>query len=228
VSLESYIKDPKLQKKLGIVKEFANKNILRFWQIHAPHFVDHGETHSSNIESLLQRIIPVEILGKMTEHEIFLLTCGAWLHDIGMISREANESEKDVREHHHTKSRLLIRRALPEIPLDDDERYVVGEIAFYHRKSENIDYAVETYPIQVGSDISKIRVRFLCALLRLADGCEIASPRSSRKLIQINKLDEEALFHHEAHLHVSAVEFDHNTNEIIITARVKNSGFDTS
>ena len=223
MDLSDNIKEPSLQRKLDSVKDYAKQNLLRFWQIHAPHFVDHGETHCSSIESLLVRIIPQAVLEKMTEHEIFLLSCGIWLHDIGMTAKETGETDEEVRENHHQKSRELIRNALPEIQLTDDERYVVGEIAFYHRKAEDINNAIEIYETQIGSTVSKIHVRFLCALLRLADGCEIAHSRSSRKIIQINDLDDEAKFHHEVHLHVSAVDFDTVAHENLVSARVKNN-----
>lgn len=223
MSLNGKIKDPKLIKKLESVREYSKDNLLRFWQIHAPHFVDHGETHCLNIESLLSRFIPEPVIEKMTEHEIFLLLCGVWLHDIGMTAKTPGESDKDVRDKHHKKSRELIRKALPQIQLTDDERYIVGEIAFFHRKAEDISNAVEVYETQLGTTLSKIRVRFLCASLRLADGCDIAHSRSSRIILEINEFGEEAKFHHEAHLHVSAVDFDDISHEILITARVQNA-----
>ncbi len=223
MSIVSFVKDTSLAKKLEGVKEFARSNLLRFWQVHAPHFVDHGETHCTNIELLLYRIIPPDVKGKMSEYEIFLLLCGVWLHDVGMLAKGKDENEKQVRETHHQKSRELIRKSLPEIDLTDDERYVVGEIAYFHRKSADLSYAKEVYEMQQGSTISKVRVRFLCALVRLADGCEIAHSRSSRKMLQIANVDEEAKFHHEAHLHVSAVDFDIVTREILIAIRVKNT-----
>jgi hypothetical protein len=222
MSLVSLIKDPDLIKKLEGIKSYVNKNLLRFWQIHSPHFVDHGEVHCGNIESLLYRIIPSNIREKMSEYEAFLLLCGAWLHDIGMLSRQPGESDEQVRETHHKRSRELIRKELPEIDLTEDERYIVGEIAFFHRKIEDINFAKEIFETQISSSIvSKVRVRFLCALVRLADGCEIAHSRSSRKLVKIASLDEEAKFHHEAHLHVSAIDFDHVSHEITVYVRVK-------
>jgi hypothetical protein len=222
MSLASLIKTPALNKKLEEIKSYVNKNLLRFWQIHAPHFVDHGETHCENIESLLYRILPSDIRGKMSECEVFLLLCGVWLHDIGMLSKQPDESADEVRETHHKRSRELIRKELPEIDLTEDERFIVGEIAFFHRKTEDINFAKEIFETQNGSIVSKVRVRFLCALVRLADGCEIAHSRSSRKLLKIASVDEEAKFHHEAHLHVSAIDFDHVSQEITVYVRVRN------
>ena len=221
MSLISLIEEPTFIKKLEGVKNYVKKNLLRFWQIHAPHFVDHGESHCENIEALLFRIIPANVREKMSESEIFLLLCGVWLHDIGMLSKQKNETDKQVRETHHERSRNLIRRELPEIDLTEDERYIVGEIAFFHRRIEDINLAKDIYETQVGSSLLKVRVRFLCALLRLADGCEIAHSRSSRKLMSITSVDEEAKFHHETHLHVSAVDFDPVSKEIIVYVRVK-------
>jgi hypothetical protein len=221
MSLDSLVKDATLIKKLNQVKEYATENLLRFWQIHSPHFVDHGVTHCANIESLLFRIIPPHVREKMNEYEVFLLLCGVWLHDIGMLAKNEGENDRQVRDTHHIRSRELIRKALPEIELTEDERYIVGEIAFFHRKVEDIGNAKEVFETLNGSVVSKVRIRYLCALVRLADGCEIAHSRSSRKLMEITDLDEEAKFHHEAHLHVSAVDFDNISHEITICLRVK-------
>lgn len=221
MSLASLVREQSLKDKLERVEKYAKDNLLRFWQIHSPHFVDHGETHCKNIESLLFRIIPPHVTEKMTEYEVFLLLCGVWLHDIGLLSKKSGENDKQVRETHHIRSRELVRKELPEIELTEDERYIVGEIAFFHRKMEDIGDAKEVYEIQDGETVSKIRVRFLCALVRLADGCEIAHSRSSRKLLKIADIDDEAKFHHEAHLHVSAVDFDIISHEIAVHIRVK-------
>ncbi len=221
MGLASLVKDATLIKKLDHVKEYATENLLRFWQIHSPHFVDHGVTHCVNIDSLLFRMIPPHVREKMSEYEVFLLLCGVWLHDIGMLAKNEGENDKQVRDIHHIRSRELIRKALPEIELTEDERYIVGEIAFFHRKVEDIGNAKEVFETQNGSVVSKVRIRYLCALVRLADGCEIAHSRSSRKLMEIADLDEEAKFHHEAHLHVSAVDFDNISHEITIYLRVK-------
>jgi len=222
VNLATLVRDQPLKEKLERVEKYVKENLLRFWQIHSPHFVDHGETHCKNVESLLSRMIPPHVTEKMNEYEIFLLLCGVWLHDIGLLSKKQGESDKQVRETHHIKSRELIRKELPELELTEDERYVVGEIAFFHRKMEEIGNAKEVFEIQNGETVSKVRVRFLCALVRLADGCEIAHSRSSRKLMRIANIDDEAKFHHEAHLHVSAVDFDIISHEIIVYTRVKN------
>ncbi len=222
MSLQSLVQDADLKAKLEKVIKYSKENLLRFWQIQAPAFVDHGETHSQNIELLLSRIIPTPINDKITEYEAFLLLCGVWLHDIGMLAKKTGESDKQIRENHHVRSRELIRKELPEIDLTEDERYIVGEIAFFHRKAEDIANAKEIFETVNGNAVSKVRVRFLCALIRLADGCEIAHSRSSRKLLEIADVDEEAKFYHEVHLHVSAVDFDIISHEITIYLRVKN------
>ena len=61
MSLQSLVQDADLKTKLEKVIKYSKENLLRFWQIHAPAFVDHGETHSQNIELLLSRIIPAPI-----------------------------------------------------------------------------------------------------------------------------------------------------------------------
>jgi len=203
------------------IDEHVRKDFLRFWQIHAPHFTDHGITHCENIISNLDRMIPTDVKAEMEEYEVFLLLCGAWLHDIGMLIKEKGESLEQVRDVHNKKGRQLIRTSLGQLGLTDDERYVVGEMAYYHRKTEDLSNVKEIMEIQHDSIVSRVRPQFLCALLRLADGCEVAHSRSSRELVKIAGIDDEAKFHHEAHLHVSAVGFDPITHEITVFLRVK-------
>jgi len=166
-------------------------------------------------------MIPTDVKAEMEEYEVFLLLCGAWLHDIGMLIKEKGESLEQVRDVHNKKGRQLIRTSLGQLGLTDDERYVVGEMAYYHRKTEDLSNVKEIMEIQHDSIVSRVRPQFLCALLRLADGCEVAHSRSSRELVKIAGIDDEAKFHHEAHLHVSAVGFDPITHEITVFLRVK-------
>jgi len=221
VSLRSLVKDNALDRKLQGIEDYVRKELLRFWQVHAPHFTDHGITHCENLISNLDRMIPSDVKAEMDEYEVFLLLCGAWLHDIGMLVKEKGESLEQVRNRHHGRGRQLIRTGLDQLDLTDDERYIVGEIAFYHRETEDLGSAKETIEIQHDTTVSKVRLRFLCALVRLADGCEVAHSRSSRQLVEIAGLDDEARFHHETHLHVSAVGFDHISHEITVFLRVK-------
>ena len=221
MSLRSLVKNNTLDRKLQGAEEYVKKEILRFWQVHAPHFTDHGIAHCENVISNLDRIVPDDVKAEMDEYEVFLLLCGAWLHDIGMFVKEKGESVEQVRSRHHEKGRQLIRTGLGQLDLTDDERYIVGEIAFYHREIEDLGSAKEKMEIQHDTIVSKVRPRFLCALVRLADGCEVAHSRSSREFVEIAGLDDEAVFHHEAHLHVSAVSFDHISHEITVFLRVK-------
>lgn len=221
MSLRLHIKDKTLNRKLLGIEEHVKKELLRFWQVHSPHFTDHGVAHCENIISILDRMVLVDVKEKMDEYEIFLLFCAEWLHDIGMLVKKKGESLDQVRATHHQRGRQLIRTGLNQIGLTDNERYIVGEMTYYHRKTEDLGEAKEMIEIQHNSKTSKIRLRFLCALLRLADACEIAHARSSRELVDIAGINDEARFHHEAHLHVSAVGFDPITHEISVFLRVK-------
>jgi len=221
-NLRSCIKDNVLDRKLQGIEDYVKKEFLRFWQVHALHFTDHGVTHCENIISILDRMILVDVEENMNEHETFLLLCAVWLHDIGMLVKRKEESVDQVRATHHQRGRQIIRTGLNQIDLTDDERFIIGEITYYHRKTEDLGKAKEQIEIQHNSQTSRVRVRLLCALLRLADACEIAHTRSSRGLVDIAGIGDEARFHHEAHLHVSAVGFDPITHEITVFLRVKN------
>ena len=60
-SLRSLVVNDILNRKLQGIEEYVNKELLRFWQVHAPHYTDHGIAHCENIISILERMIPADV-----------------------------------------------------------------------------------------------------------------------------------------------------------------------
>lgn len=210
-AVDSRIIDKSLIAKLQTVIDYSKTEVLRFWQRHEPHFTDHGESHCEGIYDLINRMIPLEARDNFNQYEIFLLLCGVWLHDIGMIV-----DDEQVREKHHELGRDFIRTRLGDLGLGEMEKYVIGELAYYHRKKVNINDVKKKIPITYNSKTYDVQLRLLCAILRLGDACEISHSRSSKGFSEVGGLNPIAKFHHEAHLHVSGVNFDHITNKIIV------------
>jgi hypothetical protein len=170
--------------KLISLENYMSKELLRFWQVHEPHFPDHGVQHCKNIIDILYRLIPSEVQKTLNEYEIFLLLSGVWLHDVGMLYKESEETNRNVRKKHHEKGREFIRNQFDGIRLLKIEKYILGELTFYHRKIEDINAVKKKIEIQYNSTTFSIRLRFLCGLLRLADACEIAHARSSQNFFR--------------------------------------------
>ena len=161
------------------------KNVLGFWQVHFPYYTDHGVQHAKGIIKQLCHMLPDEVIGDMNSSEVLILLCSAWLHDIGLLTNVDEKGKslraKEIRDRHHELSRYLVRRKYKELGLaDHDIAELVADVCFSHRKQVDIHelYAETTL------GVDKVRVRFLAALLRLADAMDTGSKRAPRILYQ--------------------------------------------
>ncbi len=58
----SFLRNSDLQRRLGSIEERVRNEYLRFWQIHAPHYTDHGENHCNTIIMNLQELLKLEAI----------------------------------------------------------------------------------------------------------------------------------------------------------------------
>ena len=70
------------------------------------YYTDHGPGHS---EAVIKRLNELTESVNLSEYEDFLLKCSAWLHDIGMLRREGENTDNPevcnrIREEHHKRS----------------------------------------------------------------------------------------------------------------------------
>jgi tetratricopeptide (TPR) repeat protein len=197
------------------------KDFYRFWQVHAPHYTDHGETHCKTLEKNLDELIPDELKNEINEYEIFVLLSSVYLHDVGIMCATTSEEEnKEIRKNHHERSEQFITNNLKDL-LNGPERYVIGKMAFAHRDFVPIDDIVLVRTIRhttLGNQ--QIRVQFLAGLLRLADSCDLCHTRTTEDLVTVGKLSEEANFHHALHERVSGISFDTKEKTIFVDLNI--------
>ena len=123
MNLRAIIKDDDLIKRLEKIEQVMKEDYLPAWQIHFPHYTDHGASHCESVESKLNEFIPDSIKDELNEYEIFFLLCAVWLHDVGMTSFE--KCEDTTREKHHELGRTLIRNdEIKGIHLNEHEKAV--------------------------------------------------------------------------------------------------------
>jgi tetratricopeptide (TPR) repeat protein len=167
------------------------------------------------VERNLDELIPYDVKTAMDEYEIFLLLLSVFLHDIGiMCAANTEEENQKIRENHHERSRQYVKNNLQDL-LSPPERHVVGEICLAHRECVELKTIEETKMIRhqlLGN--KEVRVRFLAALLRLADSCDICHTRTTEELSGVAKLPENAKFFHTLHERVSGIGFDEKSKTI--------------
>ncbi len=165
-------------------------------------------------------MIPNKIKNSMNEYEIFLLLSSVFLHDVGIMCKKTKESDEKIRETHHIRSRDYVVNNLHDL-LSPTERHIIGEICYAHRHSvplESIEEKKLMHHQSLGNQ--EIHVRFLAALVRLADCCDICHTRTTDDLAEIAKLPAEAKFYHQLHQRVSGIFFNKETNTIEIDFNV--------
>jgi tetratricopeptide (TPR) repeat protein len=165
----------------------------------------------------LNEMLPEGTKKQLNEYEIFLLLCGTFLHDVGiMCAANTEEENRKIRETHHERSRQFVVDNLKEM-LNNTERDVIGQLCYAHRDSVPMKNIQEKRMIRHESIGNKeIRVRFLAACLRLADSLELCHTRSSPKFVEVSKIPEESKFYHALHERISGISFNSEDHAIYL------------
>lgn len=221
-SIRGFIQNKDFVNKLSSIEEYLD-TVLKFWQVHSPHYTDHGKDHCQALERNLDEMIPYTVKSSMNQYEIFLLLSAVSLHDIGIMQACSSDEEKtEIRDNHHERSRNFVVNHFQGL-LVASERYMIGQICYAHRHSVPLSEVEEKKIIRhpsVGNQ--EIRLQFLAALLRMADCCDLCFTRTVEGLAEMTKMPEEASFYHNLHERVSGLFFDGDNKTIKIDFNITN------
>lgn len=173
-----------------------------------PDYTDHDWSHSQAVEDNLNWLLPDTVKRNMSAAELFCLLIAAWFHDVGMIGEIGDESndqrKKEIRETHNIRSRSYIIDKRTELGLSTIEAATIGDICMAHR---TIDIS-KKLPVGRFVGTEKVRVQFLGACLRLADGCHMTYDRASELVAKTIKPKGVSKFHFDRHASVGGVGID--------------------
>lgn len=218
-----------------------------------PLFPDHGKIHIKRIEGIAADFLKNhnKVLN-LNDIEIFLLINSIWLHDIGMAGNFIEEDRREIRKKHALFSKQRIEFEWESLGLSSvQESYIIGLIALYHssktpltpqeqeilhRSGRNMltkNICPETIHFSLENIESTIRIRLLCALLRLFDVLDIgvvrlaihkkgdwinnvivrldeeiekaSDEKSKEKYIKLKKEYVETKNHYEAHTYIKGL-----------------------
>ncbi|MFH1774838.1 MAG: HD domain-containing protein [Methanobacteriota archaeon] len=176
-------------------------------------YTSHGYAHSKRIIKYLDEIIKIcnDSGVNITDLEAFLLYASAWLHDIGCLIK---------RENHAKISAKMVEELQGEyIEGISDKVPFLQWIITGHSKEQNIEEMHEIQYLHGG----KIRLRFLAAIFRLADACDIDRSRAPKVVYKFIKdeLDEKSKEFWEGHQNIDSVSFDKDEEVIILSLQEK-------
>lgn len=137
-----------------------------------------------------------------SQEEKLLLCLAIHLHDVGCLLGRTNHNKKSVKLMEHKRFSFL------EDMIGDDLLTCLKYMVISHSS----DYDLESIPREPAH--ARVRLRLLCAIFRLLDGCELSSARTKRVLYEIlktySRIKPEANKYWEAHLSISSVVFSDN------------------
>jgi len=197
------------------------------------YFTLHGKAHIDNIFSLIDILIGggIEIGG----HESYLLALSICMHDIGMVVPLSDKHIKEIfggasqsydpavaeiyiRQNHHELASNYIENKfdfLISLGVAPDDMYFVKEISKIHRVHK--------------LERAKGKVKYLGALLRIADELDIMSNRAPLSVLmnQYREMDPTSCWHWAKHNIVSDWSASENFN-VSTTNGEKRSNFDSA
>jgi hypothetical protein len=165
-------RDLALEIKLSEIENTA-KSVLTYTAGAFPYYTPHDFLHSSNVEENLNWLIPDAVKHGLDKWEIFFLIVAAWFHDWGMVCKP-NEDAREVREVHHRRTESNFEKMYGSLGLDGNQARIIGRISRGHRVE---DLRSNLFDRQIYLSDIHIDVRFLAAILRLADECDITHSR---------------------------------------------------
>ena len=190
---------------------FALQHILSNYQLIFPDFTDHTELHSLNVIEFCNNIIGGQI-DKLNADEIYCLLLGCYFHDTGMGISHADFDEfskqidfgnyfdnhdKDnypeiIRSFHNEYSGLFIKKYARffEFP-SDAHLFAIIQISRGHRKTDLNDDNEYPSALSIPNSSNKICVKYLAALIRLADEIDVTASRNSKMIYDLSKITGE-------------------------------------
>ena len=190
---------------------FSLQHILSNYKLIFPDFTDHTELHSLNVIEFCNNIIGDQI-DKLNADEIYCLLLGCYFHDTGMgitlndfeefskqidfgnyfDTHDRNDYPEIIRSFHNEYSGLFIKKYAQffEFP-SEAHLFSIIQISRGHRKTDlNND---NEYPsaLSIPNSDNKICVKYLSALIRLADEIDVTAARNSKIIYDINKITKE-------------------------------------
>ena len=190
---------------------FALQHILSNYKLIFPDFTDHTELHTLNIIEFCNEIIGDQV-NKMNADEIYCLLLGCYFHDTGMgISHKDFEEfskkidfgnyfdthSKDnlpeiIRNFHNEFSGLFLRKyaAFFEFP-SEEHLFAIIQISRGHRKTDLTNDNEYPSELKLPNSNNTICLKYLSALVRIADEIDVTAARNSHAIYDLSKLTKE-------------------------------------
>lgn len=182
------IEDNELRDRvLKSINGILERRQAMWGSVRYPAMVDHGETHTKNVFSLLTELLvnsQKHLLRrreiKLKDAELFCLIIATWLHDIGGKGGSISDKEfcsplEARKKHPFVGSKIILEGGVSFLNLKRDEESAIADLVTAHSKRVEIEKLPKTKMLP--SYGYEIRFLLLAILLSLSDGCDVQQQR---------------------------------------------------
>ena len=190
---------------------FSLQHILSNYKLIFPEFTDHTELHSLNVIEFCNKIIGDQI-NKLNADEIYCLLLGCYFHDTGMgislndfkefskqidfkdyfLTHDINNYPETIRNFHNEYSGLFIKKYAKFFDFPTEAHlFTIIQISRGHRKTDLKDDKEYPSALPIPGSNNTICVKYLAALIRLADEIDVTAARNSKIIYDISKITGE-------------------------------------
>lgn len=220
---------------------FALQHILSNYKLIFPDFTDHTELHSLNVIEFCNNLIGEQV-NKLNADEIYCLLLGCYFHDTGMgIShKDFDEFSKQInfgnyfdthsrdnypeiiRNFHNEYSGLFIKKYAQFFDFPTEAHlFAIIQISRGHRKTDLFNNNEYPSSLSIPNNENKICVKYLSALVRLADEIDVTAARNSKMTYDIKKITKEIDLI-EFMKHEAVVGLDINEKDFVMRVHTNN------
>lgn len=195
------IEDEELRDRiLKSINAILERRQAMWGSVRYPAMVDHGETHTKNVFSLLTELLvnsQKHLLRrreiKLKDAELFCLIIATWLHDIGGKGGSISDKEfclplEARKQHPFAGGKIILEGGVSFLNLKPGEESAIADLVTAHSKRVEVEELPETKMLP--SYGYEIRLPLLAILLSLSDGCDVQQQRVGPSDVVQSKLNE--------------------------------------
>ena len=207
-----------------------------------PGYTNHGKNHIEMVEQYVGRLLGPNRINKLTNEELFILLMGVLCHDLGMMDYYSfGKNYIPDRENHNINSYLKVfnrsknaRGQLDiNVPRNNSKYYQsIALLCLGHRDHKergrkictlNEFCTIEGEKVEIPDTVSlpdntDVHVKYLAAILRLADEIDVTNQRAPKdvEMLLKNFITEETKEHWLTHQLIEKVEITHKKAQTTI------------
>lgn len=208
-----------------------------------PGYTYHGKEHIEMVEQYVGRLLGQERIKELHNEEVFILLMGVLCHDVGMAEYKTDgENYITDRENHNINSFLRVYDLSKNtsgpigiiVPSNNSKYFQsIALLCLGHRDHKENgkkictlkdQYTINGYPVSIPNTVSlpnnySARVKYLAAILRLADEIDVTNQRAPKdvEMILNNFITPEAKKHWCTHQLIEKVDITHDKKNTKIT-----------